>query len=267
MKQEGPTANDTPFAAGKATRRIPGDAFNPDGRQMRRYERQMQDAVQGALERLQGDLFDGIGEPDVMTVLARLDSESVTTPFRDRIVAALQRVAIAGAEFGREQIERHVFGTVKQDEPLTIDWTLANNRAARWAQRYGFELVGGLLETTRDRLRTEVASFIQNQESIDDLVGRLSEPGGPFSPQRAELVASTEVTRAFAEGNMASWRESGVIERREWRTSNDEIVCPICGPLAGEVRGLDESFSGGIDNPPAHPRCRCWLVAVVEVPE
>lgn len=37
-------------------------------------------------------------------------------------------------------------------------------------------------------------------------------------------------------------------------------MCPVCGPLAGRVVGLDEPFGEGIDGPPSHPRCRCWVV-------
>lgn len=37
-------------------------------------------------------------------------------------------------------------------------------------------------------------------------------------------------------------------------------MCPVCGPLAGRLVGLDEPFADGIDGPPAHPRCRCWVV-------
>jgi hypothetical protein len=57
-----------------------------------------------------------------------------------------------------------------------------------------------------------------------------------------------------------------VIEYREWRTNADELVCPVCGPLAGQVIGLDEAFEGGIDGPPAHPRCRCWVVPSLDGP-
>ena len=39
--------------------------------------------------------------------------------------------------------------------------------------------------------------------------------------------------------------------------------CPICGPLQGQQAALGQQFEGGFDNPPAHPRCRCWVVPVV----
>lgn len=147
------------------------------------------------------------------------------------------------------------------DSPLNIDWQLANNAAAEWARKYGYDLVNGITETTRRRLQQEIAQFVQNKESLPELIGRLEDV---FGPVRAEIIGVTETTRAYAEGNRRAWKESGVIQKREWQTANDELVCPICGPLSGKVVGLDEPFPGGIDGPPAHPRCRCWVLPVVE---
>lgn len=252
-----------PFLAGKATRRIPDTELNPDGRQMRRFERQLKDETLTGLQNLRERIFADLTAQFVNLALQRLDSERVVVPFRDRITRKLAEISLAGAEFGREQVERHIFGT-KQEGGLGIDWQLANNAAAEWARRYGYRLVSDLVDTTRQRLQREIAQFIQNQETLGDLIERVEDV---FSPARAELIAVTEVTRAFAEGNRAAWQESGVVQQREWRTNNDELVCPICGPLANTVAPLDSPFEGGIDGPPAHPRCRCWVVPVVEALE
>lgn len=152
----------------------------------------------------------------------------------------------------------------KQLGGASVDWELANTGAAAWARRYGFDLVSQITETTRARLQQEIAAFIENQENMGQLRARL-EP--LFGPVRAELIAATEVTRAYAEGNRQAWRESGVINQRQWFTSNDEFVCPICGPMNGLITGLDEPYQhpdgSTLDGPPAHPRCRCFEGAVV----
>ena len=145
-----------------------------------------------------------------------------------------------------------------------IDWELANAAAERWARQYGYTLVRQITETTKQRIAAEVAEWTRNSESLSKLTERLMGDAttDAFSRRRAKLIATTEVTRVYAEGNMVAWRESGVIQQRKWQTGNDELVCPICGPLHNEVRGLDESFSVGIMQPPAHPNCRCWIVPV-----
>lgn len=226
---------------------------------MRRYERDFEAALVKAFNRLRIDVMRGVDDPNEM--LTRLDRDSVSRPFQDAIVKQLQAVALAGSDFGREQVERHVFGTRKA---IGIGmWELANNAAAEWALSYGYELVRGLLSTTRKRLQTEIAEYVLNSETIGQLTRRLT-AGDVFGESRARMIAVTEVTRAYAEGNRAAWKASGVIEGREWRTNADELVCPVCGPLAGQVAGLDDTFEGGIAGPPAHPRCRCWVVPVVE---
>jgi hypothetical protein len=78
------------------------------------------------------------------------------------------------------------------------------------------------------------------------------------------MVAVTEVTRAYAEGNRRSAKEYEDQELftwvRTWRTNNDDLVCELCGPLHGKTaEGTDGEYPlGGGQGPPRHPRCRCW---------
>ena len=99
-----------------------------------------------------------------------------------------------------------------------------------------------------------------------------------FRIDRAELIASTEATKAYAEGNLLAWRSVPGVTGKEWRAANDEKVCPVCGYLGGqqlvekqvkptEIEDLKPvsvalnadfvlPFGGGtIHAPPAHPRC------------
>lgn len=146
-----------------------------------------------------------------------------------------------------------------QELDFGIDWELANEDAERWAQQYGYALVNRLNNTTRRRLAAEIAEWTQNSETINQLAARLS---GLFDARRARTIAVTEVTRAYAQGNQAAWARSKVIDAKRWNTANDELVCPICGPLNGRIVPLSGTFDG-IDNPPAHPNCRCWITPVV----
>jgi SPP1 gp7 family putative phage head morphogenesis protein len=227
---------------------------------MRRFEREMEAAIARALNRLRIDVAKDITDGNVQDMVSRLKDSEFTRPFQDAIVTELQRVSLAGSDFGRQQVERFVFGTGKALEVGM--WELANNAAAQWALRYGYDLVRGLLDTTRDRLQKEIAEYVQNSQTIGQLVSRIR-GDNLFGEERARMIAVTEVTRAFAAGNMEAWRASGVIEKRQFNVNRDELVCPICGPLNGKVVGLDEEFDEGIDGPPVHPRCRCWLSPVV----
>ena len=48
---------------------------------------------------------------------------------------------------------------------------------------------------------------------------------------------------------------------KRWDATLDSRICPICGPLDQVSVKTDEQFPGGYDHPPAHPYCRCVLVA------
>ena len=228
---------------------------------MRRMEREFQADMERALNTLRRAVERDISDDNVRDMVSRLNDETVTRPFTDAVIAAMQRAALAGAGFGREQVERHVFGVSKQ---LEIGmWELANNAAAAWAITTGQNLAGAMLMTTSERIQNEIANYILNSETIGQLIDRIRNGYG-YSEQRARTIAVTEITRAFAEGNMAAWRASGVIEKKRWNSNNDELVCPICAPLNGKVVGLNEEFAEGISAPPGHTSCRCWLTPVVE---
>lgn len=179
---------------------------------------------------------------------------------------ALSRTLIDAADLGvriaAEQLEGIGFG---------FDWTLTNTEAWEWAEQYAGQLIAGIDRTTVERTRQAVGRWVLNGEPL----ARLAEDLTPiYGPLRAEMIAATEVTRAFAEGNKRAYRESGVVSMVEWRTARDERVCPICGPLHGQQLAMDTDWRGflpdtvqlsrGFHLPPAHVRCRCWIVPVIE---
>lgn len=143
---------------------------------------------------------------------------------------------------------------------IGTDWALVNDAVRDWAKRYTFELVGGITNTSRTFLQKAVADWIESGQPLDSLI---SDVERMFSRNRAEMIAITEVTRAFAEGNLASWKASGVVNGKRWMTAEDELVCPICAPLANSEAELNGNFEGNLDSPPAHIRCRCWVQPIV----
>lgn len=146
-----------------------------------------------------------------------------------------------------------------------INWSLVNDRAATAARRYAFELVRGITDTTRDTLQRQVAQFFETP--AQDLQALGEQIGRTFGPVRGEMIATTEVTRASAQGERDLLSEIRNLDPQArvaqvWQTSNDEIVCPICAPLNGVRRGpagYQHPDGSTYDAPPAHPRCRCTV--------
>lgn len=141
---------------------------------------------------------------------------------------------------------------------LSLDLTLTNKEAAAAAREYAYELVKGITETSREVLRDAVSAFVETPGmTIGDVIDAL-----PFGEQRAALIATTEITRAYATGQAAAGAAlkeqfPDVRVVKEWFTDNDDLVCAICGPLNGVEIEESELFGGEFDGPPAHPGCRC----------
>lgn len=169
----------------------------------------------------------------------------------------LFKAAISGAQDALEELTTIGIG---------VDWGLVNEAVRDWAKRYTYDLVSGITETSKKFLQEAEAEWIESGAPLDVLIDQITPM---FGSVRAEMIAVTETTRVFAAGNLATWRTSGVVKKKKWYTAEDELVCPICGPLADtEPIGIDDSWltpDGPVDGPPAHVRCRCWVQPVVEV--
>lgn len=181
-----------------------------------------------------------------------------------------------------------------------VDWELANQAALDFIRDYRL-ILNGVTETTARQTIETINRWIRNGDPLKILVNEL-EP--LYGRTRAQLIASTEVTRVYAAGNMAMWQSTGLVGGKKWQTARDERVCPICGPLHNQIVSIDEDFSlspeqvatspqmrailgeryneglalqraakalapfvnGNQQHPPAHPRCRCWLLPFVSLP-
>ncbi len=150
--------------------------------------------------------------------------------------------------------------------PLTISWELVNQRAVDWAAGYAFDLVSQIDATTRDGLQAAISNYFQTSATMGDLRAQIAQfiptiqdklGRTLFAATRAQMIATTEVTRASVQGELA-WRAQvraenpGIKMTTRFQTNVDELVCPICSPLNG--KSVTPRFY-----PPRHPRCRCWL--------
>lgn len=205
------------------------------------------DELERAFRKQQNDLLSR-SPTNVEEVAVRVTDTS--QPVMDALRRALVESSDLGVSVAVGQLERIGF---------SFDWTLANTRARDWANSYAAGLITNINDTTRDRVRQAITQWISNGDPLSALVRELQ---STFGRSRAELLASTEVTRAYAQANREAYRESKIVSKMRWFTAFDERVCPICGSMHGQEVGLDEQFS--IGGPPAHPRCRCWIVPVVD---
>jgi hypothetical protein len=138
-----------------------------------------------------------------------------------------------------------------------VEGNLIENPDARWA----------ISDTTRERIREIIADAFTAETPLSEVATEIQEAladetegNGIFSMARAELIAQTEVSNSQIHGNVEVWRQSGVVKRVKWLTSQDEGVCSTCEENSDVEVEFLKPFPSGDLFPGAHPRCRCSIV-------
>lgn len=162
----------------------------------------------------------------------------------------LRDAALAGAKTSLDQLVAMV--------GAGVDWGLINTAVAAWARSYTYDLVKEITQTSMAFCQTEISKWIESGKPLDDLMDALQPM---FDETRAHMIAVTETTRAFAEGNAETWLASGLVQGYNVYTGEDELVCPICQDFQENGPYAIDDDSG---RPPFHVNCRCYTQPVVE---
>lgn len=178
-----------------------------------------------------------------------------------------EAMAAIGSDSGRIALAQ--LGQIDEADEI---FEKVNQRALEYARDRAAELVSFdededplLAESTRDMIRSDIAQGIEDNLSTDE-IGDILEENYAFSEERADLIASTEITTANSMGALSSYEEAqdaGVNVKKSWLILED--ACDVCqeNADAGAI-DLDEEFPSGDMTPGAHPNCRCVLVPEVE---
>lgn len=155
---------------------------------------------------------------------------------------------------------------------IGFNYAIYSILSEQWAKEYTDELLKQV-RTSNEKIVGEVlAKWIATPgRTIGDLRAALSPH---FGVRRADVIAVTEATRALASGELMAFQRAGVEEIR-WGTNRDELVCPYCGAVHGQVRKIGEPFGyftwrkghvpEPVFTPPYHPNCRCGISPVVRL--
>ncbi len=122
---------------------------------------------------------------------------------------------------------------------------MVNQEAADWARNYSYEeLLPGITNVEREAVQKHVAAFFEEGLTIGQLTDRLKEVLDPeTADETAEIIASTEITRAAVESELAQVQElnkTGVIMMPVWQTCNDSLVCDICKSFHDKIADVYE---------------------------
>lgn len=135
------------------------------------------------------------------------------------------------------------------------------DNAVTWADAHAGDLIAGIKETTRDRVRDAIADALDEGGDMNTLIAGIQR-AGIFDEARAELIARTETANANQQGALGGMKaasSTGLYVTKEWYP--DANACDICldNAAQGEIP-YDEDFDSGDDAPTAHPNCECSLL-------
>ena len=156
---------------------------------------------------------------------------------------------------------------VKADKTGWI--SLPNLRARAYAKKHAAEAVTQINDVTRKEIARIVSDGVKSGTSYNDIAKAIKSKFEEFAvpspqkhiPNRAVLVAVTELANAYCEGNaqVGDYLQSnGVKMMKAWQTLEDDRVSDGCkeNEQAGWIP-IDKEFPSGHMHPPRFPGCRC----------
>jgi len=174
---------------------------------------------------------------------------------------------------GGEQALRQLT-TERQFDPLNprVVNSLINHKANSARQ---------INHTTLKQLRKTLSEGMAENETLIELRKRLENEYEGFDRYKAMVVARTETIWAWNAGAVEGYKQSGMVEKKQWVSSGDERTCGFCTDMDGQIIAVQSAFwdkgdimqSNGsklsfeyeeVEHPPMHPMCRCTVVAVIE---
>jgi hypothetical protein len=112
-------------------------------------------------------------------------------------------------------------------------------------------------ETTRSRIAQSIKTSIRLGEDHTQAVKRLQSVIADID--RADMIAHTEMVRAYAQGRAIYARQSNATGKY-WSDSNATDIC--ADNTAQGIIPIDDDFVSGDPNEPAHPNCKCLTTYV-----
>lgn len=147
--------------------------------------------------------------------------------------------------------------------------SLPNLRARAYAKKHAAEAVTQINDVTRKEIARIVSDGVKSGASYNDIAKAIKSKFEEFTvpspqkhiPNRAVLVAVTELANAYCEGNaqVGDYLQSnGVKMMKAWQTLEDDRVSDGCkeNEKAGWIP-VDKEFPSGHMHPPRFPGCRC----------
>ena len=203
--------------------------------------------------------------------LPLIDVEKWAGTYAATLEPVLQRMLLAGWREGQRRL------STAQGKALIEGWDVFDPNVLTWAQNYPREFGARVNTAFAKRITQVVATGMSEGQRLSELRARVNEQvfSGTATKAKADTIARTEASRASNAGIEQSWRSSGVVSAKVWRTTpTAEWPCEWCLAMDGKIIELEAPFfeqgqeletDAGkmrfdyetVGHPPLHPNCLC----------
>lgn len=127
---------------------------------------------------------------------------------------------------------------------VDASFNMRNPLVRQRLEAFAGEHIRLITATTLEALREELAAGVAAGEGISELKKRVEDVFDAAEGYRAERIARTEVVGLSNGANLEAYRQSGVVEGKEWvSTRRTEYSREGHQQMDGTVVGLDEAFT------------------------
>lgn len=185
-------------------------------------------------------------------------------------------LAQAIADFGSAALEQ-IANSYDGDGEIPDAFSMTNPAVTEYLENFGAEMVGGIGDTTRERLASLLSDAYANGDGIDDVVAALQdESNGAFGDARAENIARTEIVGGSNFGTLDGYKQSGVVDNKGWmatpgtqgsRESHEDldgVEIGIHEVWTDRATGATAQHPGGFGDPASDCNCRCSIYAAID---
>ena len=172
-----------------------------------------------------------------------------------------------------EQAYNEIFATKGMRIKKEFDMNL--HRIAIWIHNKSLKFAQQITQDTEDMLRQQLEDANEAGEDLDQIMRRIADVFDiSATGYRAERIARTETISAANAGAIEGYRQTGLVQKKEWIAADDERTREWHAAADGQTVGLDEPFivEGEALDFPGDPNgspeniinCRCTVVPVIE---
>lgn len=163
------------------------------------------------------------------------------------------------------------------------EFDIENERVSEFLRKEGLKFAKEVNEETKEEILSAIDEAVKEGEGIVEIKNRVKKVFTKAKTSRAFTIARSEASRSANFAIVEAYKQSRIVEGKEWVTALDERTCDYCNSMNGKIVSLESNFFnrgdsftpseesrplnfnyGSVGEPPLHPNCRCTTIPVLK---